>query len=144
MRARIAICALLGASVLTGCKSPGSESCGAGRVNPEGVGQPCRSRVDCTGTAAVSWRDAVAGDTTARTVMFDIRLPRVLLAALVTLFIVRDGKLASDLPTMIAVLALGGFGCAEVGKSLGLPTHGYLVASDSKLLDEQCGAESAI
>jgi malate:Na+ symporter len=42
----------------------------------------------------------------------------VLLAALVTLFIVRDGKLASDLPTMIAVLALGGFGCAEIGKRL--------------------------
>ncbi len=34
-------------------------------------------------------------------------------------------------------------GCAEVGKSLGLPTHGYLVASDSKVVDEQCGAESA-
>jgi malate:Na+ symporter len=42
----------------------------------------------------------------------------VLLAALVTFFIVRDGKLASDLPTMIAVLALGGFGCAEIGKRL--------------------------
>jgi len=42
----------------------------------------------------------------------------VLLAALVTFFILRDGKLASDLPTMIAVLALGGFGCAEIGKRL--------------------------
>jgi malate:Na+ symporter len=42
----------------------------------------------------------------------------VLLAALVTFFIARDGKLASDLPTMIAVLALGGFGCAEIGKRL--------------------------
>jgi malate:Na+ symporter len=29
----------------------------------------------------------------------------VLLAALVTFFILRDGKVASDLPTMIAVLA---------------------------------------
>src|SRR5438552_9836517 len=35
------------------------------------------------GTASVSWRDAIAGDATARTVLFDIRLPRVLLAALV-------------------------------------------------------------
>jgi malate:Na+ symporter len=41
-----------------------------------------------------------------------------LLAGLVTFFIARDGKLASDLPTMIAVLALGGFGCAEIGKRL--------------------------
>jgi trimethylamine---corrinoid protein Co-methyltransferase len=32
--------------------------------------------------------------------------------------------------------------CAEVGKHLGLPTHGYLVASDAKLLDAQAGAES--
>ena len=35
------------------------------------------------GTASVSWRDAIAGEPTARTVLFDIRLPRVLLAALV-------------------------------------------------------------
>ncbi len=42
----------------------------------------------------------------------------VLLAALVAFFIARDGKLASDLPTMITVLALGGFGCAEIGKRL--------------------------
>jgi CCS family citrate carrier protein len=42
----------------------------------------------------------------------------VLLAGLVSFFIARDGKLASDLPTMIAVLALGGFGCAEIGKRL--------------------------
>lgn len=33
--------------------------------------------------------------------------------------------------------------CAEVGKHLGLPTHGYLVATDSKLVDAQGGAESA-
>jgi len=36
----------------------------------------------------------------------------------VTFFIATDGKLASDLPTMIAVLALVGFGCAEIGKRL--------------------------
>ena len=33
--------------------------------------------------------------------------------------------------------------CAEVGKHLGLPTAGYLVATDSKLVDAQAGAESA-
>jgi trimethylamine---corrinoid protein Co-methyltransferase len=33
--------------------------------------------------------------------------------------------------------------CAEVGKHLGLPTHGYLVATDSCLVDAQAGAESA-
>jgi trimethylamine---corrinoid protein Co-methyltransferase len=34
--------------------------------------------------------------------------------------------------------------CAQVGKHLGLPTHGYLVASDSKLVDAQAGMESAM
>ena len=34
-------------------------------------------------------------------------------------------------------------GCAEIGKHLGLPTHGYMVATDSKLVDAQAGAESA-
>ena len=33
--------------------------------------------------------------------------------------------------------------CAEVGKHLGLPTHGYLVATDSTSVDAQAGAESA-
>ncbi len=32
---------------------------------------------------------------------------------------------------------------AEVGKSLGLPTHAYLGMSDAKVLDAQCGLESA-
>ena len=32
---------------------------------------------------------------------------------------------------------------AQVGKSLGLPTHGYLCASDSKLIDAQAGLESS-
>ena len=39
--------------------------------------------------------------------------------------------------------AMLNMGCAEVGKYLGLPTHGYLVATDSKLVDAQAGAESA-
>jgi trimethylamine---corrinoid protein Co-methyltransferase len=34
--------------------------------------------------------------------------------------------------------------CAQVGKSLGLPTHTYLVASDSKLVDAQAGLESGM
>jgi trimethylamine---corrinoid protein Co-methyltransferase len=39
--------------------------------------------------------------------------------------------------------AMLNLGCAEVGRSLGLPTHGYLVATDSKLVDYQAGAEGA-
>jgi iron complex transport system permease protein len=35
------------------------------------------------GTATIPWREVIAGSETARTVMIDIRLPRVLLAALV-------------------------------------------------------------
>ena len=34
--------------------------------------------------------------------------------------------------------------CAQVAKSLGLPTHGYLLGSDSKLVDAQAGQESGI
>jgi len=33
-------------------------------------------------------------------------------------------------------------GCAQVGKSLGLPTHGYLVATDGGQIDAQAGMES--
>ena len=34
-------------------------------------------------------------------------------------------------------------GCSQIGKSLGLPTHSYLVASDSRRIDAQAGLESA-
>ena len=34
--------------------------------------------------------------------------------------------------------------CSQVGKSLGLPTHGYLSATDSKLVDAQAGIESGV
>ncbi len=34
--------------------------------------------------------------------------------------------------------------CAQVGKSLGLPTHAYLGASDARLVDAQSGLESGI
>ena len=33
-------------------------------------------------------------------------------------------------------------GCAHIGKFLGVPTHGYLVASDSRQIDAQAGMES--
>jgi len=33
--------------------------------------------------------------------------------------------------------------CAQVGKSLGLPTHGYLCGGDAKLVDAQAGMETA-
>jgi len=33
---------------------------------------------------------------------------------------------------------------AQVGKSLGLPTHGYLGASDAKIVDAQAGLESGM
>lgn len=39
--------------------------------------------------------------------------------------------------------AMLNMGCAEVGKHFGLPTHGYLVATDSKFVDAQAGMESA-
>jgi trimethylamine--corrinoid protein Co-methyltransferase len=34
--------------------------------------------------------------------------------------------------------------CAQVAKSLGLPTHGYLIGSDAKRIDAQAGLESGI
>ena len=34
--------------------------------------------------------------------------------------------------------------CAQVGKHLGLPTHGYLLGSDTKVVDAQAGQESGI
>ena len=35
-------------------------------------------------------------------------------------------------------------GYAQVGKSLGMPTHGYLCATDAKLVDTQAGLESGM
>ena len=34
--------------------------------------------------------------------------------------------------------------CAQVAKSLGLPTHGYLIGSDAKRIDAQAGLESGV
>jgi trimethylamine--corrinoid protein Co-methyltransferase len=39
--------------------------------------------------------------------------------------------------------AMLNLGCTQIGKSLGLPTHGYLVATDGKHLDAQAGMESS-
>jgi len=39
--------------------------------------------------------------------------------------------------------AMLNLGCAQIGKALGLPTHGYLVASDARQIDAQAGMESA-
>jgi len=48
-------------------------------------------------------------------------------------------------PPMGAVeSAMLNLAAAQVGRSLGLPTHGYLVASDAKIADAQAGMESGI
>jgi trimethylamine--corrinoid protein Co-methyltransferase len=39
--------------------------------------------------------------------------------------------------------AMLNLGCTQIGKSLGLPTHGYLAATDGKHLDAQAGMESS-
>ena len=38
--------------------------------------------------------------------------------------------------------AMLNLGCSQMGKSLGLPTHGYLVATDGQQIDAQAGIES--
>jgi len=38
--------------------------------------------------------------------------------------------------------AMLNLGCTQIGKSLGLPTHGYLVATDGRQIDAQAGMES--
>jgi len=48
-------------------------------------------------------------------------------------------------PPMGAIeTAMLNLAAVQVGKSLGLPTHGYLVASDAKIADAQAGMESGI
>jgi len=78
------------------------------------------------GTAAVSWRDAFAGEPTARTVMFDIRLPRALLAALVGAALAAAGVtfqtlLRNPLADPFILGVSGGAACgAAVTTALGL------------------------
>lgn len=50
---------------------------------------------------------------------------------------------AGNTPMGAIETAMLDLGCAQVGKRLGLPTHGYLVASDAKRVDAQAGMESA-
>jgi trimethylamine--corrinoid protein Co-methyltransferase len=40
--------------------------------------------------------------------------------------------------------AMLNLGCTQIGKALGLPTHGYLAATDGKHLDAQAGMESGV
>jgi CCS family citrate carrier protein len=47
-----------------------------------------------------------------------IPLPVVIVLCLTTVFLVREGKLSTELPVMIGVIGVGGFLCAEVGKRM--------------------------
>ncbi len=51
---------------------------------------------------------------------------------------------AASTPMGAIETAMIDIACAQVGKSLGLPTHTYLGASDAKSLDSQSGLESGI
>jgi len=51
---------------------------------------------------------------------------------------------ASSTPMGAIETAMIDVACAQVGKHLGLPTHAYLGASDSKVVDAQAGLESGI
>ena len=78
------------------------------------------------GTATISWRDVLGGDPTARTVMLDIRLPRVLLAALVGAALAAAGVtfqtlLRNSLADPFILGISGGAACgAAVTTALGL------------------------
>ncbi len=78
------------------------------------------------GTTAVSWRTALEGDATARAVMFDIRLPRALLAALVGAALAAAGAtfqtlLRNPLADPFILGVSGGAACgAAVSTALGL------------------------
>ena len=78
------------------------------------------------GTATISWREVLAGDVTARTVMLDIRLPRVLLAALVGVALAAAGVtfqtlLRNPLADPFILGISGGAACgAAVTTALGL------------------------
>lgn len=50
---------------------------------------------------------------------------------------------SANAPMGAVETAMLDLGCAQVGKSLGLPTHAYLAATDSRQLDAQAGMESA-
>ncbi|NIT62042.1 MAG: hypothetical protein GWN00_39360, partial [Aliifodinibius sp.] len=54
-------------------------------------------------------------------------------------FHMREGTTSIGAPETSLIIS----GYAQVGKSLNLPTHAYLTATDSKLVDAQAGMESA-
>lgn len=51
---------------------------------------------------------------------------------------------ASSTPMGAIETAMLDLACSQVGKHLGLPTHGYLGATDSKIVDAQAGLESGV
>ncbi len=47
-----------------------------------------------------------------------IPIPVYLILAVLLVILTQEGEIKADAPTMIAVLVLGGFTCAEIGKRL--------------------------
>jgi len=100
------------------------------------------------GSAPVSWRDALAGEPTARTVMFDIRLPRVLLAALVGAALASAGVtfqtlLRNPLADPFILGVSGGAACgAAITTALGLARVPGVVSIVAFI--GACGATAAV
>jgi ABC-type Fe3+-siderophore transport system permease subunit len=100
------------------------------------------------GTTPISWRAAFAGDPTARTVMFDIRLPRALLAALVGAALAAAGVtfqtlLRNPLADPFILGVSGGAACgAAVSTALGLARIPGLVPLVA--FTGACGATAAV
>ena len=100
------------------------------------------------GTASVSWRDAIAGEPTARTVLFDIRLPRVLLAALVGAALASAGVtfqtlLRNPLADPFILGVSGGAACgAAITTALGLARVPGVVSIVAFI--GACGATAAV
>src|SRR5947209_4325242 len=100
------------------------------------------------GTATISWREVLAGDVTARTVMLDIRVPRVLLAALVGVALAAAGVtfqtlLRNPLADPFILGISGGAACgAAVTTALGLARIPGVVSIVAFL--GACGATAAV
>jgi iron complex transport system permease protein len=100
------------------------------------------------GTTAVSWPAALQGDATARAVMFDLRLPRVLLAALVGAALAAAGAtfqslLRNPLADPFILGVSGGAACAAaVATALGLARIPGLVSVVAFV--GACGATAAV
>lgn len=100
------------------------------------------------GTTAVSWPAAIQGDETARAVMFDLRLPRVLLAALVGAALAAAGAtfqslLRNPLADPFILGVSGGAACgAAVSTALGLARIPGLVSIVAFV--GACGATAAV